>query len=244
MSKVKEQKIEEKKDNDESIELNDLSKYYYAKNKYEYQYKKKLKKIRETNGKLSDIKNKCIFCKKDLGMTFINQKDLDKNVRILSYTCNNKPSCTTYTVEVPLCSSIHKELIKFKKQYEDIYDTIMRSKYNILFNYITKINDFDVLKDNIIYYKNTLDHLMQTEQDIIFDKDREQELIELNLRLTQAILQEKTKKEVTIHRDIVDINQQIRDLKYSSLHFYNLSDVPSESFITPYNIKDFEIIYS
>jgi hypothetical protein len=245
MSKVKEKKDEKKDEpNDELMEINDLSKYYFAKNKYEYQYKRKVKKLRETNGKLSDIKKKCIFCKKDLGMTFTNQKDIDNNLRILSYTCNNKPSCTTYTVQVPLCSTIHKELVKYKKQYNDLYDEIMRSKYNILFNYITKINDFDILKDNIIHYKNSLDELIKTEQNIIFDKNREQELKELELRLSQAILQEKNRKEINIHRDIVDINEQIRGLKYSTLDFYNLSNVNNEHFTSPYNIKDFEIIYS
>jgi hypothetical protein len=242
----KKEKLEEKNSEnmDEIIEINDLSKYYFAKHKYEENYRKKLKKIRDTKGKLSDIKNKCIFCKKDLGMTFTNQKDMDNNIRILSYTCNNKPSCTTYTVNVPLCTTISRELTKFKNNYEEVYDVIIKSKYNILFNYITKINDFDILKENIIYYKNTVDHLIQTEQDIIHDKDRKQQLLELELKLSQAIIQEKESKEITIHRDIVDINQQIQDLKYSKLEFYNLSNVNNELFMTPYNLKDFEIIYS
>ncbi len=245
MLKTKE-KIEEKKteDMDEIIEINDLSKYYFAKHKYEENYRRKLKKLRDTKGKVSDIKNKCIFCKKDLGMTFTNKKDTDNNVRILSYTCNNKPSCTTYTVQVPLCSTISKELTKFKQNYEDVYDIIMRSKYNILFNYITKINDFDVLKENIIYYKNTIDHLIKTEHDIIHDKDREQQLIELQLKLSQAIIQDKETKQISIQRDMVDINQQIQDIKYSKLEFHNLSNVDNELFMTPYNLKDFEIIYS
>jgi hypothetical protein len=236
--------MEEKKDMDELIEINDLSKYYFAKHKYEENYRRKLKKIRETKGKLSDIKNKCIFCKKDLGMTFTNKKDSDNNIRILSYTCNNKPSCTTYTVQVPLCTTISKQLNKFTLNYEDIYEMIIRSKYNILFNYITKINDFDILKENIIYYKNTIDQLIQSEKDIIYDKEREQQLIELELKLNQAIIQEKETNQVNIHRDIIDINDKIRDLKYSKIEFHNLSNVSNESFLTPYNLKDFEIIYS
>jgi len=241
----KKEKIEQStEDMNEIMEINDLSKYYFAKHKYEENYRKKLKKLRDTKGKLSDIKNKCIFCKKDLGMTFTNQKDTDNNERILSYTCNNKPSCTTYTVKVPLCSTISKELTKFKHDYEDVYDLIMRSKYNILFNYITKINDFDVLKENIIYYKNTIDHLIQTEQGILHDKERQQQLIELELKLSQAIIQERETKNISIQRDIIDINHQIQDLKYSKLEFHNLSNVNNELFTTPYNLKDFEIIYS
>jgi hypothetical protein len=241
----KKEKIEQStEDMNEIMEINDLSKYYFAKHKYEENYRKKLKKLRDTKGKLSDIKNKCIFCKKDLGMIFTNEKDTDNNERILSYTCNNKPSCTTYTVKVPLCSTISKELTKFKQDYEDVYDLIMRSKYNILFNYITKINDFDVLKENIIYYKNTIDHLIQTEQGILHDKERQQQLIELELKLSQAIIQERETKNISIQRDIIDINHQIQDLKYSKLEFHNLSNVNNELFTTPYNLKDFEIIYS
>ncbi len=229
---------------DEVLEINDLSKYYFAKYKYEQQYKRKLKRLRETKNKSSEIKMKCIFCKKDLGMTFINKKDDEQHIRILSYTCNNKPSCTTYTVNVPLCSTINKELTIFKQQYEDVYDVIMRSKYNILFNYITKINDFDVLKENIIHYKNMIDELIKKENDILQDKDRVQQLLELELKLNQAIIQSKETDKINIYRDIIDINSQIRELKYSKLEFPQLSDVNSESFLTPYNIKDFEIIYS
>lgn len=229
---------------DEILEINDLSKYYITKYKYEESYKRQLRKIRETKGKISNIKTKCIFCKKDLGMTFTNQKNIEQNIRILSYTCNNKPSCTTYTVQVPLCTTISKQLDKYKEHYEDTYDVIMRSKYNILFNYITKINDFDILKDNIIHYKNSMDDLIQKEIDIIHDKDREEELIELNLKLSQAIIQYKETNQVSIYRDIIDINEQIRQLKYSKLEFPQLSMIDNELFITPYNVKDFEIIYS
>lgn len=246
MTKKIEEKIEKNEDISELGEINDLSKYYFAKNKYENNLKKKLKKLRETNKKInpSEIKIKCIFCKKDNGMTFSNKKDEDEHIRILSYTCNNKPSCTTYTVKVPLCSTINHELTKFNKQYNDLYDIIMKSKYNILFNYITKINDFDILKDNIIHYKNTIDTLTSTHNDIINSKERSQLLIELESKLSQAIIQSKTSTEPTIHRDIVDINHQIRDLKYSQLEFPNLSNVDTIYFSKPYNIKDFEIIYS
>lgn len=229
---------------DEVLEINDLSKYYIAKYKYEESYQRKSKKMRERKGKVSDIKKKCIFCKKDLGMTFTNQKNTEENIRILSYVCNNKPSCTSYIVKVPLCTNISKELTKYKNYYEDIYDVIMRSKYNILFNYITKINDFDILKENIIHYKNSIDDLIHKEKDIIYDKDREEELLELNSKLNQAIIQNKETNEVTIYRDIVDINEQIRQLKYSKLEFPQLSMIDTELFLTPYNIKDFEIIYS
>lgn len=231
-------------ENNETTEIIDLSKYYDVKNKYEKALQRKLKKLKATNKKV-DMTNKCIFCKGNLGMTFTNKKNEDETERILSYTCNNKPSCTTYTVKVPLCSTISNELNKFQKDYNHTYDVIMRSKYNILFNYITKIEDFDVLKDNIVYYKNVIDHLLKTNQEIYNNKDRNQQLNELELNLKQILIQmTNTDNKDALFRDMIDVNQHIRDLKYSTLEYPNLSSIKTEYYMKPYNLKDFEIIYS
>jgi len=162
----------ETNDDSENIDYQDaLNNYFKMKTKYEnYIYKTK-KSIfdNEPNKKLakkkvSEIKPKCINCKRPVGTIFSNGKKDRRYSAICGDTDINTRCGLNIVIFTGDYMNLEYMLDLFKEEVDEIKDTIIKQKLKTLFNYISEESSVRIFKkelqsytENSEVYKQILD---------------------------------------------------------------------------------------
>lgn len=167
-----------------------LKRYYIIKNQYAKSIIKKKEKImkakiskKEKIARIKQIKNKCINCKRDVDMVF-----LERN-RKMMVKCGDieNPCKLNIDLDKGVLVSVDKEIQRIKQLVDNNISEIIRTKLDLLFNYIDEekaVNDFDIKKKNFNENSKLLNTYRNLYNDIKDDEKKNDEvkknMIELN----------------------------------------------------------------
>ena len=159
-----------------------LKRYYIIKNQYVKNIIKKKEKIMKANiskkdkiSRIKQIKNKCINCKRDVDMIF-----LERN-RKMMVKCGNieNPCKLNIDLDKGLIVSVDKEIERIKSLVDNNISEIIKTKLDLLFNYIDEeqaVNEFDVKKKNFNENSKLLNTYKNLYNDIKNDKKKDDEV--------------------------------------------------------------------
>lgn len=198
---------------------NSLDAYYSLKNMYDESIQKKNKR-------------KCIHCQKALMTSLVFQM---KNRNLISM-CPTQGCESNMIIPIETCSMYDDFYQETKQSYEDIVDTILSTKFNILFGY-THEKDSDIGQLKELYKKNhdQYEKCIEDYKEIVYPNQIS--LVGLEQRRDDLIDQIKNpdadiKK---IHNELAPILCEIRKLKYTP-------EIPDSTRILPkpYSIVDLQ----
>lgn len=251
------------------VTVDEAINYYYAlKNKYETNIQNKKDRIientllsrKEKREKILQIEKKCILCKKEGGTVFSNKN------RTLKAVCGSNPPCSL-NIEIKLGRTMSGDdsLKMFDEAIEADKLDIIKTKLDLLFNFITeseaikKFEDYrvDFLNDSKIREELLIEVLNETNNP---DKQLKREALTVELyenilevkRLVASYKSEEKSEYLTEAMEtytgkIVPLEAAIRKLKYN----YNIVDIdltdkiPIYNIIEkPYTLADIELLVS
>lgn len=210
--------------------------YYKLKQKYDDNIKRqKMRIIRDTNLSIREkrarvrlIKNQCVKCKKE-GGTIFTVKD-----RILRATCGNTTNPCDLDININRgdFQDIREVLASFKDKLEDHKEDIIRTKLDLLFNYVDEsksLERFNKLKKHLEQYSKPIDILTDSYLSIINNTKNKESIEDIDKNL--FLLTEEIKllankfEDKDVIKDMVEIYiskitplvKKRQELKYSKI---------------------------
>jgi ribA/ribD-fused uncharacterized protein len=154
-------------------------------------------------------KRKCIHCNK-VPMTSLTFEIKDRH---LISTCPTSGCLSNMNIPIDTCIMYDEYYNETKEKYEQVVDTILSTKFKILFGYIhEKESDIVQLKDN---YKSKHEEYMESIQhykDITYVDDAKIE--QLEQRRNEIIDQLKTREDTELYKDLQVVLCELRKLNY------------------------------
>lgn len=243
--------------------LDAINIYFKLKQKYENEQQKKKHKIinrddlnyAEKRDLYQTLKPKCIICKQPGGSIF----KVEKN-RYLAM-CNASPKCKfDIRITKGKVFMLDKYVKELQQQHSELVTTIMKTKYNLLFNYLNEAEtvtvfeknkaDFDMTTSSFNLYKSKFIEItnLLSKNDII--NLTELQIFEFVKEIKQLVADAKLEEEPQYLKEAVElyINRLMSALTTNRKNKYSYQDVEMDEdgnhklVQKPVTIYDLEIL--
>ena len=218
-----------------------LNKYFQMKKKYDdevYQTKLSIYQTyskKEAKKRIANVKPKCIKCKRP-GGTLFKYEDFTHYA-----VCDVKGTPCDLNIEIQTgdLASVEDLYSIFKEDTDNLKDSIIRHKLDALFNYVSESASIDIFKKELTSYNETssnFKYILDQHNEIYNNEHKKDKLNSLQFELKEKIQKYKSllkeyqetnnaellslATEYNI-KEIMVIEQQIRDLKYVLMEMDN-----------------------
>lgn len=218
-----------------------LNKYFQLKKKYDdevYQTKLSIYQTyskKEAKKRIANVKPKCINCRKP-GGTLFKYEDFTHYA-----ICDVKGTPCELNIEIQTgdLASVEDLYSIFKEDTDNLKDSIIRHKLDALFNYVNENVSIDIFKKELTSYNETSDnfkHILEQYNEIYNNHHKRDKINALQFDLKEKIqkyksllkeYQETNNAELLTLateyniKEIMVVEQQIRDLKYVLMEMDN-----------------------